>query len=128
MLPINRKDELASRANYYYNWARELIDGESDIFDEFEEINESQVKRYFYYLKDGEKKRQYVLKKYDFDDPCLDSFDLGYVEVLEQRMLNFCKTQLKSQDRYISIEEDMNAQNYDDGLHQIFDDEDDDDD
>ena len=95
MIPVNRDDELQSRANYYYNWARELIEQESDIFSndnkDDNSITKEQVHRYFHFLRNGEEKRQYVLQKYQFDDPCEKLFDFEVVDKLEKAMLNACQ-------------------------------------
>ena len=100
MIPLNREDELKSRANYYYNWARELIEQESDIFSNYDDdkeandsFTEEQVRRFFYFLRDGEEKRKFILLKYQFDDPCKGSFDNEYVDQLERQMLNACLQQ-----------------------------------
>ena len=107
MLPVNRDDELKSRANYYYNYAREQIEQESDIFETLDwsltagykgdhvkeesssptSLTKDQIHRYFYFLRKGEEQRLYILRKYKFEDPCPTSFDSSRVDALEDNML-----------------------------------------
>mmetsp|Transcript_14576 Transcript_14576/g.22488 ORF Transcript_14576/g.22488 Transcript_14576/m.22488 type:complete len:216 (+) Transcript_14576:134-781(+) len=132
MLPVNRDDELKSRANYYYNYAREQIEQESDIFemldwsltvgykgDHVEELSSStsftkdQIHRYFYFLRKGEEQRLYILRKYKFEDPCPTSFDSSRVDALEDNMLRTLNAEIMSHaiddKAYSSHEDSMGA-------------------
>jgi len=122
MLPVNRKEELNSRVNYYYNWARELIEQESDIFiceKEDENLTKDQVMRYFHFLRDGEEKRIFVLQKYDYKDPCSNLLCVNDIDELENSMMNLIRYQNRHQTTDYTFYESDNS---------IFNDDDDDDD
>ena len=122
MLPVNRKEELNSRVNYYYNWARELIEQESDIFTyekEDENLTEDQVMRYFHFLRDGEEKRIFVLQKYGYKDPCSNLSCVNDIDELEKSMMNLIRYQNRHQTTDYTFYESDNS---------IFNDDDDDDD
>lgn len=69
-MPVDREDELESRANYYYQWSRENVEQESDCLDRQPMLLESDVERYVQLLRSGEERRQWLLRDYKFKDPC----------------------------------------------------------
>ncbi len=99
--PVNRKNELESRTNYYRSFARENFDGHFGLLskhgfyigdddenkfgsEDKERMNdgspsdliwrEEQVDQFVYLIRSGEEKRKWILNDYGFDDPCNDDF------------------------------------------------------
>ena len=142
MLPVNRDDELRSRANYYYNSAREQIEQESDIFESVELspiaeytsdgdeesspslFTKDQIQRYFYFLRRGEEQRQYILRKYKFEDPCPTSFDSSRVDALEYDMLGTFNAEIIDQ----AIDDGQADEHVNEALQRIFSEDDNEDD
>eukprot|EP00536_Pseudo-nitzschia_multiseries_P001188 jgi/Psemu1/180218/e_gw1.14.49.1 len=72
--PPNKEDELRSRAEYYYSYAREYFTQESDCLDN-DPLMERDVRRYLYYLRKGDKDRKWLLGDMMFSDPYKNSLD-----------------------------------------------------
>mmetsp|Transcript_27617 Transcript_27617/g.56828 ORF Transcript_27617/g.56828 Transcript_27617/m.56828 type:complete len:381 (+) Transcript_27617:28-1170(+) len=102
--PVNRKNELQSRTNYYRSFARENFDGHFGLlsrhgfyigeedghgFDSGGEKGtndetpsdlmwrEEQIDQFVYLIRSGEEKRRWILNDYGFDDPCNDCFGVS---------------------------------------------------
>lgn len=87
--PPDKEDELRSRAEYYHSYARESFTQESDCLDN-EPLRERDIKRYLYYLRKGEKDRQWLLADMMFPDPykmSLDNKRVKRFEALAKRYL-----------------------------------------
>jgi hypothetical protein len=69
--PVNRKDELRSRAEYYQQYTRENFVQESDCL-EHAVLREGHVERFVYLVRRGDDNRKWLLKDMKFDDPCSD--------------------------------------------------------
>jgi len=69
--PVNRKDELRSRFEYYQQYTREMIGQEADCLEELVsgKIERSGVDRYLHHLRQGEIQRSWLLKDMRFEDP-----------------------------------------------------------
>jgi len=89
-MPVDRDDELSSRANYYYQWTLENIQQESDCLDR-DPMMEANVERYLHLLREGEKRRKWILKDYKFDDPYSQSFDHKRLNLFEKRCHMYLK-------------------------------------
>lgn len=103
-LPVNRKNELESRTNYYRSFARENFDGHFGLLSRHgfyigEEDGhgfdsggrkgrndetpsdlmwrEEQIDQFVYLIRSGEEKRRWILNDYGFDDPCNNCFDVS---------------------------------------------------
>lgn len=77
-VPVDREDELRSRADYYIDSGKEQIFEESDCLDDdpWLEISMKQnVSRFLRFLRKGEKQRRWVLKEFKFKDPYVDNSD-----------------------------------------------------
>jgi hypothetical protein len=66
--PVDRVDELRSRAEYYQQYAREHFVQESDCLDR-DEWQEFHLARYLHLLRRGEEQRQWLLADMKFPDP-----------------------------------------------------------
>jgi len=86
--PVDRSNELESRAEYYAEWTRENFAQESDCLAA-EVWREGDVARYLHFLRVGEERRRWVLKDYGFDDPFANVFDPDQVDRFEKRATDF---------------------------------------
>jgi hypothetical protein len=88
--PVDRENELSSRANYYHGHTRENFDGDSDCLkpDPWKEEN---VDLYLDFLRGGEYKRKWVMNDYKFHDPYVDVFDNDRVDRWEARARELLK-------------------------------------
>jgi hypothetical protein len=73
--PVDRVDELRSRAAYYQQYAREHFVQESDCFkDEWQDFH---LARYLHLLRRGEEQRQWLLADMKFPDPFAGRLESG---------------------------------------------------
>lgn len=77
--PPNKEDELHSRAEYYYSYAREYFTQESDCLDN-DSLMERDFRRYLYYLRKGDKDRKWLLGDMMFPDPYKNSLDQDRID------------------------------------------------
>ena len=82
--PVDRENELRSRADYYLDWASETIFQESDCLDDNPWLEEN-VDRYLHFIRLGEERRQWILNAYKFPDPYPNSFDHERINRFESR-------------------------------------------
>lgn len=82
--PVNRQNELQSRADYYYTHLRENYNSDSECLDR-EPWQEQDIEVFVHFFKQGEKRRRYVLKDYRFNDPYKSAFDAGRVKLFQTR-------------------------------------------
>jgi hypothetical protein len=75
--PVDRKNELSSRAMYYHSFVQESFQQEMDclslISSESSQSRpsfwrEEQVTRFVYLMEQGEERRRWILESYKFDD------------------------------------------------------------
>jgi len=88
--PVDRKNELSSRAAYYYSYARENFEQESDCL-RHDPWSDKDIERYLLFLKKGEKTRRFLLKDYKFEDPRPDSFDKDRVQRFEKEAMELVR-------------------------------------
>ena len=88
--PVDRENELTSRANYYHRHTREHFDGDSDCL-KADPWREETVDTFLHVLRSGEYKRTWVMKDYKFDDPYTDLFDNDRVDKWEQHARELLK-------------------------------------
>lgn len=86
--PVDRENELESRAAYYYSWTRENFQQESDCLETNNPWREGDTDRYAHFLKTGEERRQWVLRDYNFEDPYKDAFDHERLSRFQERAEN----------------------------------------
>ena len=86
--PVDRENELESRAEYYAEWTRENFSQEMDCLDT-NPWKEDDVERYLHFLRIGEERRKWVLNDYGFEDPFEDRFDANRVDRFEARVKEF---------------------------------------
>jgi len=67
--PVNRKDELRSRAEYYQQHAREMVQSEFDCLTRPSLMEKDNVRRYLHHLRQGESYRKWLLRDMQFEDP-----------------------------------------------------------
>ena len=88
--PVDRENELSSRAIYYHRHTREHFDGESHCLKHNPWI-EQHVDRYLHFLRTGEEKRKWVMNDYKFTDPFETGFDNERVDRWEVRARSLLK-------------------------------------
>lgn len=69
--PVNRHDELRSRAAYYRQHAREMVHSEWDCLTHPspQPLARDSARRYLHHVRHGEHTRQWLLRDMKFDDP-----------------------------------------------------------
>lgn len=67
--PVNRVDELRSRAEYYQQYTRENFVQESDCLDH-PVLLAGHIDRFVYLLRRGDDHRKWLLQDMKFEDPC----------------------------------------------------------
>ena len=123
--PVDRANELESRAEYYAEWMRENFAQESDCLAT-EVWREDDVARYLHFLRVGEERRRWVLKDYGFDDPFADVFDPDRVDRFEKRATEFLEQSYGSRGWLLAHEiAEAEAEYEQNGEPCIFDDDDD---
>lgn len=121
--PVDRSNELESRAEYYAEWTRENFAQEMDCLAT-EPWREDDVARYLHFLRVGEERRRWVLKDYGFDDPFGDIFDPDRVDRFEKRATKFLEYAYGSRG-WLLAHEIAEAEHEQKGEPCIFDDDDD---
>lgn len=82
--PVNRANELNSRADYYYTHLRENYSSDSQCLLR-DPWKEQHIESFLNYVRQGEKRRRYVLKDYGFKDPYKGAFDADRIKKFEAR-------------------------------------------
>lgn len=121
--PVDRENELESRAEYYAEWTRENFAQESDCLAP-DPWREDDVERYLHFLRVGEERRQWVLKDYGFKDPFGDRFDPSRVDKFESRAKEFLRDSYGSRGWLLQHELDESERSRE-GEECIFDDDED---
>ena len=121
--PVDRSNELESRADYYAEWTRENFAQEMDCLAT-EPWREDDVARYLHFLRVGEERRRWVLKDYGFDDPFGDIFDPDRVDRFEKQATKFLEHSYGSRG-WLLAHEIAEAEHEQKGEPCIFDDDDD---
>lgn len=67
--PVDREDELRSRAEYYGQYAREMFIQESDCLNDPVWDYEQHIQRYLFHIKRGDEHRAWLLQDMQFEDP-----------------------------------------------------------
>lgn len=80
--PVDRQNELASRALYYLAFVKESFGQEVDCLTKNEIWREDDIIRFIYLMKQGEERRSWILTDYKFDDPYSHKWDT----TLDQRL------------------------------------------
>ena len=121
--PVDRSNELESRADYYAEWTRENFAQEMDCLAT-EPWREDDVARYLHFLRVGEERRRWVLKDYGFDDPFGDIFDPDRVDRFEKQATKVLEHSYGSRG-WLLAHEIAEAEHKQKGEPCIFDDDDD---
>ena len=127
-LPVDRKNELSSRANYYEEWIKENFYGEQDCLD-LHPWQEQTIQRFVHLLRDGERKRKWILEDYKFKDVFVNQFDHDRLNEFEKRASTLVKNTYEAEgwvlqsslldEDFVPLDEDHDS---------YWDDDDDDDD
>jgi hypothetical protein len=88
--PVDRENELDSRAIYYHGHTREHFDGEYNCL-KWDPWKEEHVDRYLHFLHDGEHKRKWVMNDYKFPDSYAHVFDSERVDQWEAQARELLK-------------------------------------
>jgi hypothetical protein len=88
--PVDRENELDSRAIYYHGHTREHFDGEYDCL-KWDPWKEEHVDRYLHFLRKGEHKRKWIMNDYKFPDSYAHVFDNEQVDRWEARARELLK-------------------------------------
>jgi hypothetical protein len=119
--PVNRENELHSRAEYYRTHLRENYNSDSQCLDK-NPWKEHDIEIFLHYVKTGEQRRTYVLRDYKFPDPFASHFDKERVKKFEQRAEELIKDTYKANgwrlpsDMYHREEDDDDDDSMDDPL------------
>lgn len=110
--PVDRENELESRFEYYYSFAKENFEQDSTCLDG-EPWREEDFQKYFNCMRHAEQTRTYILKDYQFVDPYSERFDMNRLDQLEKRASVFVKNFYESKGWLHSSVDD---EEYDDEL------------
>jgi len=125
--PVDREDELRSRAEYYMQYAHENFIQESDCLNH-DELEAGHIARFFHFLRGGEAQRKWLLTDMQFPDPCAKAFDEKRVKEFEERAM--AAIERMKELKYGGTSEPRGGQNSDETTveddHDEFFDEDDD--
>ena len=94
--PVDRENELRSRAEYYAEQAREEFVGESDCLDSDPWMGEADVGRYVQLIRTTEFRRKWVLDDYGFEDPYREKFNEARLETFENRAWGLIRDSIKA--------------------------------
>lgn len=91
--PVDREDELRSRAEYYHQYARENLVQETDCLplrdDSIGRLRADDVQRFVFLLKKGEKDRQWLLQDMQFSDPYQKNFPKDLTRQFEDKAMEY---------------------------------------
>lgn len=73
--PVDRENELSSRALYYLAFLNESFHQEVDCLVSADPWKEDQVTRFTHLMRQGEHRRKWILGDYKFDDPFSKQWD-----------------------------------------------------
>mmetsp|Transcript_1059 Transcript_1059/g.1288 ORF Transcript_1059/g.1288 Transcript_1059/m.1288 type:complete len:291 (-) Transcript_1059:42-914(-) len=82
--PVDRENELSSRASYYLAFTKESFGQEIDCLNN-NPWREDNIERFLYLIRQGEEKRKWILNDYKFDDPYDQMFDDQKLKSFEER-------------------------------------------
>lgn len=127
-LPVDRENELASRASYYHAFAHESFHQETDCLHA-NPWREENVTRFLYLIRQGEERRKWLLEEYKFKDPYPHKWDEGKLIDWEERAKKLIKETYEtngwSSHQGESISQDDEDAKHDDGIDWGDDDDDD---
>ena len=72
--PVDRENELSSRAAYYLAFIKESFGQEVDCLTKTIPWREQEVERFVFLMKQGEERRSWILQDYKFQDPFIPSW------------------------------------------------------
>lgn len=72
--PVDRDNELSSRAMYYLAFAKESFHQEIDCLEQ-DPWRIENVKRFLYLMRQGEERRKWLLQEYKFEDPYAEKWN-----------------------------------------------------
>ena len=120
--PVNRDNELQSRADYYYTHMRENYNSDSQCLDR-DPWKEHDVEVFLHFLRTGEKRRRYVLKDYRFKDPYRSMYDAERIKQFETRAADLLRDTYEANGWL--LQSDIKPEDYDTEHDPDFDFEDD---
>eukprot|EP00979_Chaetoceros_neogracilis_P018154 scaffold10555_cov228-Chaetoceros_neogracile.AAC.6 len=82
--PVERENELSSRAMYYLAYTKESFNQEVDCLFA-DPWREDSLKRFIYLIRQGEEKRKWILEDYRFMDPCPEMWDEERIQEWEKK-------------------------------------------
>lgn len=99
--PVDRDDELRSRAEYYHQFARENLFQETDCLPlgdkELAPLHEQDVQRFTFLLKKGDSDRHWLLQDMEFPDPYKKSFPKDMAKQFEAKALAYIQERQRVQ-------------------------------
>jgi len=109
--PVDRENELWSRAEYYFAHLREHYNSDFDCLDK-NPWKESNIEIFLHYLRTGEQRRKYILNDYKFADPYKSKFPVERVNNFEKRAAELIRVTYKVNNwilpsEYSKIEEEF---------------------
>jgi hypothetical protein len=88
--PVDRDNELSSRAMYYLAFAKESFHQEIDCLEQ-DPWRVDNVKRFLYLIRQGEERRKWLLHEYQFEDPYAEKWDEDKVLEWEEKAWKLVK-------------------------------------
>jgi len=88
--PVDRENELTSRAFYYLAHVQESFGQEVDCLAK-DPWMEDNIERFVHLMAKGEERRRWIMKEYKFKDPYIDSWDGPRLDRFEVRITDFVK-------------------------------------
>lgn len=88
--PVDRENELTSRAFYYLAHVQESFGQEVDCLAK-DPWMEDDIERFVHLMAKGEERRRWIMKEYKFKDPYIDSWDGSRLDRFEVRVTDFVK-------------------------------------
>lgn len=121
--PVDRENELRSRAEYYTEQIREGFGQEIDRLDS-EPWRENEVSQFVYLVRAGEDQRKYILEDYRFKDPYADRFDQERLDLFKERAGKLIRDEYDARGWVLQSERDKNIESEHDTCEVFGEDED----
>jgi len=116
--PVDREDELRSRAEYYLQYLRENFVQESDSLD-FSVLGEQHWRRFLHHLRRGNEHRRWLLQDMKFEDKYEDSWSEDRITDFQARTMDYTRRvremRNSTQPKHV-LDKDAHADEDDDGF------------
>mmetsp|Transcript_4370 Transcript_4370/g.12219 ORF Transcript_4370/g.12219 Transcript_4370/m.12219 type:complete len:322 (-) Transcript_4370:83-1048(-) len=121
--PVDRDNELRSRAEYYTEQMREGFSQEIDRLDS-DPWREDEVDQFSYLVRSGEDQRKYILKDYRFKDPYARCFYHDQLDAFQIQAKELVADEYEARGWVLQSERENNMESEDDQCEVFGDDND----